>query len=212
MNWYRKAQIYEPHPDTSEVDDDTWYDFHEGAFETIDEVLSEFMESQPNTIQPWDYIPFERLKKIWQDYMKFGFVRDEKGVDLIAGIMIKDVQKLAANTLLSGHTPSDPEEYFERYGLTEEDKERFLWDYTVTESGADRISDYALEPLAKDAVLLMSAQTAEEKLQIIDRMLNRIHARGDLAEMFIQGGKDKLNELFGGKPTYASNWYKMVKR
>ncbi len=56
----------------------------------------------------WNLIKFSRLKKIWEDYIKLGFVRDENGVEEIKEICLINIAKLNANTELVGHTSPSP--------------------------------------------------------------------------------------------------------
>ena len=56
----------------------------------------------------WDLVPAPRLIKIWNDYMKTGFVRDEKGIDMIAEIILTNIAKLNVNTILCGHEQQRP--------------------------------------------------------------------------------------------------------
>jgi hypothetical protein len=63
--------------------------------------------------------------------------------------------------------------------------------------GQDRISDYALDKLIEDAARIYASKTAEEKLVNVDRALNRIHMRSDIAAWFVPGGTAALNELSG---------------
>lgn len=160
--------------------------------EAIPKVLSQY---QPNTKQKWNVVPFPRLKKIWEDYAKLNFVRDTKGMQRITELFLDNIEKIYANTYLAGHTEADPDEYFDQYGLTsEEDKEDF-WDSIDDDNGIPRISDYALDDLVELYFKLSKANTAEQQLQIVDRILNIIHQRSDIASWFVQGGTNSLTKL-----------------
>ena len=206
MNWYKKAQQKEFTEITKDLPDEQeqMQNFFEGEQEAIRDVLEEYQGSKPGEKQPWPVVPFGRVNKIWQDYMKYGLVHDTKGMEQISDRMIKNVHRLYANTYLSGHTPHDPSYELDNYGMSEKDLKRFYDEYTLDEYGQDRISDYALDDLQNDALELSKANTAEEKLQIVDRMFSRIHRRSDLPAMFIEGGTKSLNMLFG-RPTEAFN-------
>lgn len=160
-------------------------------------VLNDFIKN-PSSVQSWSVVPAGRLKKIWNDYGKMGFVRDEEGINSIANQMIDNVLKLHVNTKLAGHTEEYPEEIAARYGYewTPEREEQFS-DHITDPSGQWRISDYAMEPLLKDAFNLYSETVPENKLRIIDRMLNRVHQRSDLAGMFVEGGHHTLSDISG---------------
>ena len=137
----------------------------------------------------------------------------------IAQQMIETTFKLGANTLLMGHTPSDPSEDFEEYGITTEEQKEAFYDYATDEDGTYRLSDYGLKPLEEFAFQLYTqATTPEEQLLIVDKMLNVVHQRSDLSKWYIEGGFTSLNEL-AGKPfsnhDYKNasnlNWYKLAK-
>ena len=161
-------------------------------YEVEYQVLKEFFDN-PNGTQPWRLIPAARLKKIWTDYSNTGVVRDEKGVDQIADVMIENALKLKTNTELCGHSPFSPEEIASRWDFDWDEKiaERF-YDYCPS----NRISDYATEPLVTLAAQLQHASSAEQKVRLIDRMLNVVHMRGDIAALFVEGGSMSLTELF----------------
>jgi hypothetical protein len=59
------------------------------------------------------------------------------------------------------------------------------------------ISDYGLKPLEDLLSELLRATTPEEKLLLIDRMLNVVHQRSDIADWFVEGGKSALAQLSG---------------
>lgn len=169
----------------------------EVAFDLLEEYKAHRLE--PSYTQRWTLVPAARLKKIWNDYAKLGFVRDEKGIDQIASIIITNIHKLEVNTILTGHTSMSPsiwaneqtgEEYPEDYF---QDGESFFDD----ENGNWRLSDFAMDDLQGYAMELREADSAEEKLQIIDHILNVVHRRSDLASWFVEGGRSTLNALAG---------------
>ena len=147
-------------------------------------------------IYPWHPYPLTRAKKIWQDYMTLGFVRDEKGLENMAEAIIDKIITLHAMTILSRHTPSSPENILEDQGIAWDESiyDKFC-DWSVDKNGQDILSDYGLEPLQILAGKIMEASTAEEKLLLIDQVLNVVHQRSDLASMFIRGGRWALDEL-----------------
>ena len=206
MSWYKISkqkefpQIANQFP-SKEEQTMAFFDRNE---EAIRDVIEEYQASKPGEIQPWPVVPFDRVNKIWKDYMRYRVVHDTRGMEQISDRMIKNVHRLYANTYLSGHTPHDPSYELDNYGMSEKDLKRFYDEYTLDEYGQDRISDYALDDLQNDALELSRANTAEEKLQIVDRMFSRIHRRSDLPAMFIEGGTKSLNMLFG-RPTEAFN-------
>ena len=190
-------------------DDDFDYDTAEAHFDdertVAANIISEFKQhrNDPNYRMEWDVVPAARLIKIWNDYMNTGFVRDEKGINMIAEIVLTNIAKLNVNTILCGHSEQDPVAYADDV-MGGEGEEELPEDYFYIdgaffddEKGALRISDYALKPLSQDEWKLRRAKTAEEKLQILDHILNIIHCRSDLSSWFVQGGRATLNRLAG---------------
>jgi len=159
-------------------------------------LLGAFVHSGPGARQAWPLVPKARLRRIWQDYAATGFVRDERGMQDIADLMLDNALRLAANTLLAGHEQEDPKEFADRLGFewTPELDERF-GDYILGDDGRWRLSDYAVKPLVELALKLFAEHRPEAQLQLVDRMLSITHARGDLAAMFVEGGSRFLSEL-----------------
>jgi hypothetical protein len=59
------------------------------------------------------------------------------------------------------------------------------------------ISDYGLKPLVKLAEQVHKAKSPEEKLVLLDQMLNVVHRRSDIANWFVEGGSHALSQLSG---------------
>jgi hypothetical protein len=162
------------------------------------EILSDFANREPGTTQTWPLISAARLKKIWNDHARTGIIRDEKGLDAIADLVVKNTIRLDINTQLLGHSQSDSKELFAEYfgedanldGLAEEFSE-----YAVDERGQWRLSDGGVDQLYKITTQLVSAISPEQKLMLIDMAFNVVHQRSDLAAMFVEGGTKTLNAL-----------------
>lgn len=204
--WYRIAIIEEPTKQLPmdfswQEQEEQMYDWVEEYDRTSEDAMEAFL-SNPQSPQNWPVFPFARLQKIWNDYMIYGSVRDEKGLQELADLMIRNTQLLHFNTVMSGHTQLAPEEYVEQYAPegTEwtDELDEMHGDHITDQNGTWRLSDYALEPLMNDASQLRFARTPEEKLHIIDRMLDRVHARSDIAGLYIEGGSKNLDLLFRG--------------
>jgi hypothetical protein len=181
-------------------EDDVDWDLYELKNEIFHETVRGFLKARERGSgkQPWSFLPFPRLKKIWEDYMKNGFVRDEQGLEIIAGIMSRNILKLNVNTELSGRVNYSVDDDLEEYDITSEN----LWegDFTFGDYMRDEItniSDFGLDPLLKLLKQLRQQTKPEEKLVTIDRMLNVIHQTSDLANIFLQGGVNDLNNLSG---------------
>lgn len=175
----------------------------EAFFEIYDteksNLIYEFLEN-PNGKQSWKFLPFPRVMKIWSDFSKTNIIRDDKGLDLIGTIIIENIAKVYANTMLSGHTQNDPKYELDDILPEGMDISEFDWDafyeyITDDSSGHIRLSDYAMDDLLEDAARILDATTDVDKIISIDRALNRIHRRSDIAGWFLQGGTDDLNKL-----------------
>jgi hypothetical protein len=261
------------------------YDDHDDAAESYfnreDEIKMELFQDflYKNTPEftkhvPWEVIPFARLKKIWEDFMLYGHVRDVRGLEIIEEIMIDNTLKVNIFTNLAGHTQwgdegafrdnigyfvdlqldcllpqkrtdlnqleipfNDPETGYEKKQPSPNEPEpcktethpyiQKIFDENY-EEGMDRgkiremlyehmkelfydyymddpqhkmggfISDYGLQPLLTLNSQLVRAVKPEDKVVVIDKMLNIIHQRSDIASWFVEGGSRSLNQLSGG--------------
>jgi hypothetical protein len=189
MNWYKKSQQFKELEDlVYDVDDE------------YRQILTEYYDRKRKREQmmSWKVIPFSRLKKIWEDYSKYGVVRDTKGMDSIVEDMLHNLSRLQAATQLAGHTQIDSKERAKEMGLRHPHPKNwnFYCKFLETPYGTP-ISDFGLDKLWKLADQLLHAPTYENKLLIVDQMLNVVHQRGDLAALFIEGGINSLNDLKG---------------
>jgi hypothetical protein len=189
-----------------EDNDDVDWKLYELLDEMKEDILYGFLNDKKNGIkhQPWTLIPFNRLKKIWEDYMTLGHIRDTRGLEMVEDIVTKNILKLYVNTELVGHTSANPDYDFDEHGYTEQDKEDFF-DYVD-----DNFSDYAFNDfhgsrlgLTTLLAQLRRVKTPEEKVVIIDQILNVIHQRSDLAGRFVEGGSHALSQL-SGSPSEVS--------
>jgi hypothetical protein len=182
-----------------EMDD---YDASMHYISRYDEILVELMrdvsQAKPTDKQYWKPLPLNRVRKIWSDYMTLGVVRDERGLQAITEDIINKIITLDVNTMLMGHTSQSPEDILNDMEIeyTQEDME-MLETYLTDENGAWRISDYAMDKLRQLANDILQSDKAEEKLLLIDQILNIVHQRSDLAKWFVQGGRSALDQLSG---------------
>ena len=115
---------------------------------------------------------------------------------MMEDIIVENVRKAHANTILMGRTPQSPTDLLEENEMTmNETDEHSYGNWAVDDRGVWRISDYALSNLVNGALELIHAKTPEEKLQKIDWILNVVHQRSDIANWFVEGGTDTLDEL-----------------
>ena len=117
----------------------------------------------------------------------------------IADQMITLVARLTVSNELSGHSEVNARQELEdnyEYKFTDKQWDR-LQNSLEDADGHWYVSDYGIKPLQNLAAKLYGAKTSEERLQIVDRMLNVVHQRGDLSSMFVEGGKATLNKIAG---------------
>ena len=194
--------------------EDNMHDYSEWLTEEKDSIMFTIIKlhEEGNTTkrQPWSYIDFFRLKKILNDYMKFKFIRDEKGLNQIKNVIIKNIIKIHANTIILGHTSEDYTQEFvdinydelnnEEQSEKKDELENILSEsqYLFEEkSGQWRLSDYGLEPLVDLASSLMLEKKPENILLLVDRVLNVTHQRSDIAGWFLPNGSDDYDKLSG---------------
>lgn len=172
-----------------------WDDFSERYEKEGSEVVRQFLSGKKSLVR-WRKVPASRLKKIWSDYAKFGFVRDESGLNDIAESILDGIARLSFSTEIMGHSEMNPREILERFGyeLSDEQIEKF-GDFLSDKSGNWYLSDYGLAPLLKIYPKILSASNAEQKLIAVDMALNVAHQRSDLSQFFIEGGFNTLEEL-----------------
>ena len=254
-------------------DDDIDYEFFEREGDITRNLFDDFLYNNNADFTKnisWTVVPFARLKKIWEDYMSMGVVRDTRGLEMIEGIMVDNTLKIYSITKLLGHTPYDPDnEYEENIGYyvdeqlrcivrkpvdinqleipfgsrkknikkvpqepcevqinpyiqefvtnlyAEEIKEqdirtkvyeelttKFTWYYTEDpKEGQAYISDYGMQPLMTLMGELRRQTKPEDKLVTIDKMLNVVHPRSDMAGWFVEGGSSSLSKLSGYQDT-----------
>jgi len=178
------------------------YQIYEKYFSAKDEallnIIDDFKNMRGRGRQHWDVLSLDKVKRVWADFTRLGFVRDQhqRAIDEIADSVVSNVAKIKANTELAGHTQADPEELLKDLDiqLTQKQWQKF-WEWMDTKFGAP-YSDFAIDSLESDVIRIRSSKTYEEKIVAIDRLFNRIHQRGDLAALFIEKGRKGLQELY----------------
>ena len=155
------------------------------------EVATDFSASSPGSRQQWEVVPASEINLLWNEFAKWGQVRNDEALARIIERFKENAAKLYANTVLAGHTAEDPDKYD-----LEETPEKDFGDWILDDAGAWRISDYGLDQLVSLCLKVDEAKNAEEALMLLDQMLNVIHPRSDLAAMFVEGGTNLLDHLF----------------
>lgn len=199
--------------------EDVDYGLYEMMEEVKEKVMSEFHQAMMNekpddeegrhlkARQPWNVVDFSTIKRQWEEYMRWGKVlpRYERTIEAIENTFIENILKVTANTQLSGHDRTDPiDEWMEFFdGMEPEEKKRmaqYMDEYFgdwIEADGQWRLSDYGLKPLHKLLVQLRKEFDPSKKLPILDKMLNVVHQRSDIASWFVEGGSSALSQLSG---------------
>ena len=154
-------------------------------------VASEFNTSSPGSRQQWDVVSASDINLLWNQYAKWGHVRNDELLAKVIEQFKENTAKLYANTLLAGHTPEDPSDYD-----LKETPDKDFGDWILDDAGRWRISDYGTGKLINLCFQIDDAKSAEDALLLLDQMLNVVHQRSDLAAMFVSGGTDLLDHLF----------------
>lgn len=172
-------------------------DFAERRDRQLEKILIGFSKASEGERFMFPLIKAARMKKIWVDFGRIGIIRDEKGLDNIAEQMLNNIALLDATNALLGHSQEDPVEMVERAGmdLDEQGVERLLYYLRDPDTGVWYVSDYGLPYLHGAYALILRSSTPEERLYAVDKALNVVHQRSDLASWFVEGGTKTLNEI-----------------
>jgi hypothetical protein len=190
---------------SSDPDYDAAEDHSERVWDQREEIANEFLNryaaGERKFLISWPRIRAAPLKRIWLTFGRMGvlYARQERMMADIADQTLTLIARLYACTELCGHTPVNGREC-----LDEDTQERFndeSWDHMLMYSLEDEkgnwyLSDYAWKQLDPLYVKLFKAETPEQQLYLVDRVLNVVHARSDLASYFVEGGARTLNEIF----------------
>ena len=252
------------------IEGDVDWDYYEMKNEKMIYLFDDFLNKNNHDFTKtvkWSVVKYPRLKKIWEDFMRYGFVRDVKGLNMIEQKMVNNTMKVEIFTELAGHTSYDPEQHFDdafrgfienqiecyRIETTPFDKDQLeidfdnggkgkrkiepkcvqplhpyikefiekngyeelsneelykeidellrfkFYEYYMEDpkSGQAYISDYGLDPLLKLVDEVRRQTKPEDKLVTLDKMLNVVHMRSDIAAWFVEGGSSALTDLSG---------------
>lgn len=173
--------------------------------ELTSRVMSEWLAAKKKSKskrgkQKWNVVSKSKLERVWNSFMDSGFVRDEAALDDIATQVIANAVKLHVNTVLMGHTNESVSSYLGRNefeDITEEEAEELIdgfEDFAIAENGQWRISDKS-NKILDFALEIIDTIDSNKKLVAVDKLLNLIHARTDLAASFVEGGRNTLSQL-----------------
>lgn len=191
--------------------DSPMYEAYENVWPSA--ILEEFLNDKENGIphKKWNLIPAEQYKNLLMRYMQYGENAriPERLVDSWINLICNNLVTLEYMTELAGHSSSFPfDDVADVFGDKVEglkdydDYSDFLesigyYNWAQLPDGSDAISDYGIKPIADILNELSPTSTPEEKLVIINRCLDVIHCRGDLASTFIQGGRATCSSISG---------------
>ena len=167
-----------------------YLDMHHRFDDMLHTLVTEFKTNQPLR---WPVVSKRRIHQTWDDFSRLGYVRDERVLDAIFATMRDSVLCLHIATMVAGHTEVSPENILSDH-LPTNQHETFA-DWLVDFNGAARLSDYGLTPLYDAMALAFEATTSAARLKYLDRALNVVHARGDLAKFLIEGGRATVVDL-----------------
>lgn len=193
-----------------------YYDFWDD-YNPVYDILSEFLDDKKNgiNVKKWNLIPFEQYRNALIQFVRYGeFMRfPTKYIDRWATIVTENTLSIQAITQLAGHSmyfPTDDlNDFFYGDANGNDEGEKFqgyddgyeylenlgFYDWCKLPDGSDALSDFGLEPLIKLIMELEEQTTPEQKIVVINKILDVYHQRGDLASAFIQGGSKSLSQI-----------------
>lgn len=154
-------------------------------------------------IKPLEY------KRALEEYMKYGqFIRfPENKIYDWKDLVLRNVAMLNSLTEIHGHSSNFPyDEFYDVFdNLKIPKKHQYDWSYIYDildrkykiddyvpffSNGQPVLSDYGLEPLLKLSDQLIRQSKPEDIIITINKMMNVVHQRSDLSELFIEGGQE----------------------
>ncbi len=152
--------------------------------ELVSEMVAHYRAGKP---VHWPVVGQALLSRVWSDFVRDGYVRDERALDNIFASIRDNVVRLQIANIVGGHEAISAEAILSDY-LDETEHEAFCTWLVDYEDGW-RISDYGIKPLCDAIALAFEARTATARLKYIDRALHVTHMRGDLSKLFVEGGR-----------------------
>lgn len=154
-------------------------------------------------IRPLEY------KRALEEFMKYGqFVRfPENKIFDWKDLVLTNIAMLDTLTAIHGHTQRFPfDEFHDVFNnLRIPKKHQYDWSYVYDildrryhiddsvpffSNGQPVLSDYGLEPLLKLDEQLIRQTRPEDIIITINKIMNVVHQRSDLSELFIEGGQE----------------------
>ena len=167
---------------------------YESILYRMDDVRSElilgFKRGEP---LHWPLLSSAKVHRVWSEFVDYGLVRSERLLDDILFSMRDNLNRLQIATIVAGHESLDPAQWLEDDFSPEEVDTFCQWLIEGPEGW--RISDYGIEPLTDAIALAIEARSSGARVKYLDRALNVVHCRGDLAKLFIEGGRPSVLAL-----------------
>lgn len=177
--------------------EDAAMDFFERRDQQLTDLSQSLKRSKGRGKVPWKTVPAMLLMKVWLQYGRTKHI-DKEGLDIIADQILTNIARLRASTEMMGHTSNNVRPELEDNGIKFTDRQWDEWmsNYFTDNDGSWRLSDYGLPKLEHLYGDIFNAETDEDRLYAIDKALNVIHQRNDLAAMFVEGGSSTLRKIF----------------
>jgi hypothetical protein len=96
--------------------DESVHNYYSAFNKIKKDVVHDFLYKNNDTMSKevaWRVVPYARLKKVWEDFMKFNEVRDVKGLEYIERIIIRNVLLIHVFTNFSGHESGAYDDYLD---------------------------------------------------------------------------------------------------
>lgn len=171
---------------------DAYAEFYYQVEDLKEQLVLAFRAGQPLT---WPVVPKQLLHRVWLAFSNSGRVSDERALANILSSMRSSLAHLTVATIVAEHTELSRGVFLDGLMTDEEELEQFTSWLLDDDSGYWRISDYGLGPLTDAIVLAMATTKLPEQLKYLDRALNVVHQRGDLARLFVEGGRQSVIDL-----------------
>lgn len=183
-------------------EEDAYHEYNDQLHEEFSNVIGEFRGADPGEKVQFPVVSKDMLAKVWNQFIDDGHVEDIATLNYIQKRIIRATARLEALTALGGHDVYDPNEEYE-LGLSKEEQDTMFDHWATDAKGQFALSDYGLPAVQKLLYPLMQEANPEKKLVLIDKILNVVHQRGDLADFFVEGGSKTVQALADGtlKPT-----------
>ncbi len=150
--------------------------------------IQEAFMNNPDGKADFSLVPSDLLKNIWVTFAKYGRVDEEKILKIWNILKVTSLKLIIYGKALNY---KDPQFFYKDKMEDEEtlairDKLVQYTHYTFT---------YQYENFSRLLKSCYTADTPEELLMAVDRILNFVHDRGSMASYLVQGGKSTLDDI-----------------